>query len=141
MRWRGRRQSRNVEDRRGQSFVRSRKGAGSGAMILLILAGLFFGEDVQRVLSFFVGGDTGSGYEQTAQRPQSNPGQNDEAAQFVRVVLAETEDTWNAVFASVNRTYQPPILVLYEDQVQSACGVGSAASGPFIAHAMASSSS
>ena len=135
MRWRGRRQSRNVEDRRGQRFIRSRKGAGSGVMILLILAGVFFGEDVQRVLSFFVGGDTSSGYqpgyEQSAQGSQTKIGQNDEAAQFVSVILAETEDTWNAIFARANRTYQPPILVLYEDQVQSACGVNSAASGPF----------
>ena len=46
MRWRGRRQSRNIEDRRGQSFVRSKKGMGGGAMIILILAGLFFGKEV-----------------------------------------------------------------------------------------------
>jgi len=129
MRWRGRRQSRNVEDRRGQSFVRSKKGVGGGAMLLLILAGLFFGEDVQRVLSLFVGGDgQQSSYQETA---PASPRQDDDAAQFVRVVLAETEDTWNAVFAQAGEQYQPPKLVLYENQVQSACGYSSASSGPF----------
>lgn len=129
MRWRGRRQSNNVEDRRGQSFVRSKRGIGGGATILLILAGLFFGEDVQSILSLFVGGQG-----QQVQQPQAsraNQAQTDEAAQFVRTVLAETEDTWTAVFAESGQTYQPPRLVLYEDQVQSACGVSSAASGPF----------
>jgi len=132
MRWKGRRQSRNVEDRRGQSFIRSKKGAGGGAMILLILAGLLFGEDVQKILSLFVGGGN---HQQTYQEPRprhpSTSKQNDEAAQFVGVVLAETEDTWSAVFARAGQRYQPPTLVLYEERVQSACGVGSAASGPF----------
>ncbi|GHA08980.1 hypothetical protein GCM10008090_18630 [Arenicella chitinivorans] len=129
MRWRGRRQSGNVEDRRGRGLVRSKKGVGGGAMIILILAGLFFGEDVQKILSLFVG-NPGT---QTASTPQqsSTPAQNDEAKQFVSVVLAETEDTWAAVFAQAGQRYQPPKLVLYQDQVQSACGVGSAASGPF----------
>jgi len=131
MRWRGRRQSRNVEDRRGQSFIRSKKGAGGGAMILLLLAGLFFGEDVKNILSLFVGGGNQQrpSYQQAPSK--ASQAQNDEASQFVRVVLAETEDTWNAVFAQAGQTYRPPTLVLYENQVQSACGVSSAASGPF----------
>lgn len=130
MRWRGRRQSRNVEDRRGQSFVRSKKGVGGGAMIILILAGLFFGEDVQKILSLFVGNTADQA--STQPRPSSeNTQANDEAKQFVSVVLAETEDTWNAIFSGVGQRYQPPKLVLYQDRVQSACGLGSAASGPF----------
>lgn len=131
MRWRGRRQSRNVEDRRGQSFIRSNKGAGGGAMILLLLAGLFFGEDVKDILSLFVGdGGQQDGYQQAAPAA-AGPRQDDDAAQFVGVVLAETEDTWNAVFSQAGQRYQPPKLVLYEDQVQSACGYSSASSGPF----------
>lgn len=129
MRWRGRRQSKNVEDRRGQSFIRSKRGAGGGAAILLVLAGLFFGKDVQNILSLFVGNQGQQVQQQRA--PRANQAQNDEAAQFVRTVLAETEDTWTAVFAKSGQTYQPPRLILYEDQVQSACGVSSAASGPF----------
>lgn len=131
MRWRGRRQSDNVVDRRGQRMIRSKRGAGGGAMILLILAGLFFGEDVQKVLSLFVGNSNQSTY-QTNQAANSSTPQNDEASQFVRVILAETEDTWNAIFAKrMGQRYQPPQLILYEGQVNSACGLGSAASGPF----------
>jgi len=129
MRWRGRRQSNNVEDRRGRSMIRSKRGAGGGAAIVLILVGLFFGEDVQNVLSLFVGPQS-----QQAQRPQvsrNSQTQNDEAAQFVSTILAETEDTWSTVFAQSGQRYQPPKLVLYEDMVDSACGRSSAASGPF----------
>jgi len=134
MRWRGRRQSRNVEDRRGsdrrgRSLPRSKRGAGGGAAILLILVGLFFGEDVQKVLSLFV--DTQGQQVQQQSTPRATPAQNDEAAQFVSTILAETEDTWSAIFVQSGQTYQPPKLVLYEDQVRSACGVNSAASGPF----------
>jgi len=127
MRWRGRRQSDNVEDRRGRGFTRGRKGASGGAMILLVLAGLFFGDEVKSILSLFVGG----GQQSYQQAEPGTSTQNDEASQFVRVVLAETEDTWNSVFATLGRRYQPPKLVLYEDRVQSACGVSTAASGPF----------
>ncbi len=129
MRWRGRRQSSNVEDRRGRSMVRSKRGAGGGAAIILILIGLFFGEDVQKVLSLFVGTDAQLTQQQSA--PPATRAQNDDAAQFVRTILAETEDTWGAVFAQSGQRYQAPKLVLYEDQVNSACGIGSAASGPF----------
>ncbi len=129
MRWRGRRQSSNVEDRRGRSMIRSKRGASGGAAIILIIAGLFFGEDVQNILSLFVGAQN----PQTQTQPGGNtrPTGNDEAAQFVRTILAETEDTWNAVFAQSGQRYKAPKLVLYENQVNSACGLGSAASGPF----------
>jgi len=130
MRWRGRRQSDNVVDRRGRGgFARGKRGAGGGAMILLILAGLFFGEEVKNILSLFVGAESQQSVQQAT--PNANKTQNDEAAQFVGVVLAETEDTWNTVFAQMGRQYQPPKLVLYEGQVRSACGVSSSASGPF----------
>lgn len=132
MRWRGRRQSSNVEDRRGKSFVKGKRGAGGGAAIILILVGLFFGNDVKNILSLFVG-NQGSQSTQVSQQSGSSSGQasNDEAAQFVKTILAETEDTWNSVFAQSGQRYQPPKLVLYDNQVQSACGVSSAASGPF----------
>jgi predicted metalloprotease len=97
-------------------------------MVLLVLAGLFFGDEVKNILSLFVGGGSQPQYEQAAAPTQQ---QNDDASQFVRVILAETEDTWNAVFAKMGRRYQPPQLVLYQDRVQSACGVSSSASGPF----------
>jgi len=128
MKWRGRRQSSNVDDRRGRKMVTGKRGASGGAMILLILAGVFFGEDVQKVLSLFVNNN-----QTTHQQPTTNKqtAANDEAAQFVRVILAETEDTWDTVFAQMGKRYQRPKLVMYEGQVRSACGLGSAASGPF----------
>lgn len=112
-------------------MLRSKRGAGGGAAIILILAGLFFGEDVKNILSLFVG-NQGAQVQQTQhqKRPVAHA-KNDEAAQFVKTVLAETEDTWTAVFAKVGQRYQPPKLILYENQVQSACGVSTSASGPF----------
>ena len=131
MKWRGRRQSDNVVDRRGGGGMRrgGRRAAGGGAAVLVVLAGLFFGQDVGNIAGALLSG-SGQPAQQPAQ-PQSNPAKQDEASQFVRVVLAETEDTWNRVFAKMGRQYQPPKLILYSGQVQSACGVSSAASGPF----------
>jgi len=135
MRWRGRRQSDNVVDRRGRGYSgnrRRRRGIGGGAMIIVLLAGLFFGKDVSNMLGLLLGGG-GSQITQSAPS-QSQPlpsREQDEAAQFVSVVLAETEDTWNAVFAKLGQQYRPPKLVLYSGMVQSACGVSSAQSGPF----------
>jgi len=126
LRWRGRRRSDNVVDRRGKRVV-GKKGASGGAVIILVLAGLFFGKDVQQILSLFVGSDQSANYSQSP----SSSSQNDETANFVKVILAETEDTWDAVFAQIGQRYQRPKLVMYEGQVNSACGVGSAASGPF----------
>lgn len=127
MRWKGRRKSGNVIDRRGSRVVLKR-GASGGAMILLVLAGLFFGEDVQKVLSLFVGGGNQS---EVVTQGSVSSNQSDDTADFVKVILAETEDTWDAVFAEIGQRYQRPHLIMYEGQVNSACGVGSAASGPF----------
>ncbi|HEX4913574.1 MAG TPA: neutral zinc metallopeptidase, partial [Vicinamibacterales bacterium] len=68
--------------------------------------------------------------QQTQQVPTGAP-TNDPAAEFVSVVLGDTEETWNRIFQSAGRQYQEPVLVLFEGQVQSACGGASAASGPF----------
>lgn len=132
MRWRGRRQSDNVVDRRGRgvSSRGGRRGLGGGAMVLLLLAGLFFGKDVSNILGLVLGGGSSITTQQAPRNPVQTAEQ-DEAAQFVSVVLAETEDTWNAVFAKMGRQYQPPKLVLYSGSVRSACGVSSAQAGPF----------
>ena len=68
--------------------------------------------------------------QQTQQVPTGAP-QNDPAAEFVSVVLGDTEETWNRIFQSAGREYREPVLVLFDGQVQSACGGASAASGPF----------
>ena len=134
MRWRGRRQSDNVVDRRGRSVRNGgRKAVGGGAMIILLLVSVFFGEDVSKILGLFIGGGqqvSSQQYETSSRLPQ-NAGQEDQASQFASVVLAETEDTWNNVFTQMGRSYQLPKLVLYTGQVRSACGIGQAQSGPF----------
>lgn len=143
MDWRGRRQSRNVDDRRGQP-MRSAGGAGGilmlvrflpmmlrskiGRMVLVLGVVVFFGArllgiDLLQVVD---------GSSQTASRStqQFSP-QEQELAEFVSVVLADTEDTWNGIFAASGQRYEEPRLVLFSNRVNSACGTASSAVGPF----------
>lgn len=137
MRWRGRRQSDNVEDRRGGGFRAGsrRKSLGGGAMIIVVLVGLFFGEDVSKIVGFLLNTGSSSVSQQASQAPSrqsaNSSAQSDELSQFVKVVLAETEDTWDSVFQQIGQRYQPPTLVLFDGRVSSACGTSTAASGPF----------
>lgn len=134
MRWRGRRKSDNIEDRRGQSYSGRGRGGkiGGGGFIILMLIGVFFGQDISSMLAPLFSGPSNSAYQNSSPASRGAPtAQDDEAAQFVSVILAETEDTWNAVFARLGKRYQAPTLVLYNDRVSSACGVSSAQSGPF----------
>ncbi len=124
MRWRQGRRSTNVEDRRGGRGGRRGVKVGGGMVVLALLAALLLGEDPGQVLDL-LGGDGQASLQQPA------PPANDAEADFVSVVLADTEDTWSALFASYGERYQPPRLVLYDDVVQSACGLGEAATGPF----------
>jgi hypothetical protein len=132
MRLEGGRESRNVEDRRGEPGPRGggmRRGGivggGLGGIVLVLLA-LFFGVDPSVVIQ---GGGGPAPAPSAAGRPA--PPSNDEATIFARRVLAETEDVWNPVFQSLGRRYQEPVLVLYSDAVQSACGVAQSQVGPF----------
>src|SRR5215213_4060842 len=122
MLWQGRRGSSNVEDRRGMSGGQVAVGGGILGVIAL-------------VLNFLLGGDG-------AQLPQQLPNQNvplsteeqaadDQRAEFVKVVLAETEDVWNNLFQQSGKNYAEPTLVLFRDGTQSACGSASSATGPF----------
>ena len=131
MRWRGRRKSENIDDRRGRRISSGGRKMGGGAMIIVVLAGLFFGQDVSNILGLFLGNSGTQSQYETQSGSATNQQANDETAQFVSVVLAETEDTWNRVFAKMGQRYQAPKLVLYSSMVQSACGASSAASGPF----------
>jgi len=126
MQWLGRRGSSNVEDRRGIS--------GGG----LVTGGGILGVIIYFVYTFLSGGDI-----DPSQIPQVNPQANrtelsaeekkadDQRADFVKVVLADTEDVWNKLLKESGQQYQEPTLVLFRDVVQSACGNASAASGPF----------
>ena len=150
MRWRGRRQSRNVDDQRFNSssgFGGMSGGRGGGILRLLPLALRFLGVKGTVVAAlaigafvYFGGGDLGAllggGGNTGALAPQSQGPRQESAAEaelveFVKVVLADTEDTWHALFAARGKTYQEPRLVLFRGAVRSACGMGQAAMGPF----------
>src|SRR6187397_917747 len=122
MLWQGRKGSTNVEDRRGMSGGQVAVGGGILGVIAL-------------VLNFLLGGDA-------SQLPQQLPNQNapasaeqqaadDQRAQFVGVVLQDTEDVWNTLFQKGGKNYEEPPLVLFSGLTQSACGTASSATGPF----------
>jgi predicted metalloprotease len=145
MEWKGRRQSDNVEDRRGAStggspFGRGggfripigggRRGGGGlsiGGIVLILIICWVTGINPLTLLS---GGDIGLDGSGTQQETNRAPA-NDDTTAFVRTVLAETEDTWNGIFQANGQTYQEPSLVLFSGQVNSACGFASSATGPF----------
>ena len=126
MLWRGRRQSNNVEDRRGQ-FVRGGTAIGSGGIIIALIAVFIFGQDPLVVLQ--------SLQQQNGSISRSEPyqpsDQEQEIFNFVSVVLADTEDTWGQIFQKTGQIYKPPSLVVFTDMTPTACGTGQAASGPF----------
>jgi len=140
MRWKRLRKSQNIEDRRGQRRSRGipRRGGGmkigGGAGIILVLLGLFFGQDI---ISQLTGGPVSSGgMPRLGQQPGQNNGtiavrNDDEAGQFISSVLGTTEDVWGGLFKHYGQTYQAPNLVLFSDAVSSACGRTSSAAGPF----------
>ena len=125
MRWRGERQSTNIEDRRGLSGGKIAVGGGIGSIVILVLA-LLFGIDPQQFLEQVP--ENPPSQVQTS-RPQNT--EEDQLKQFVGVVLAKSEDVWNDVFRQNGRQYREPTLVLFTDQVRSACGMAGAAVGPF----------
>ncbi len=124
MRWRGERESGNVEDRRGMSGGRKVVAGGGIGAIIIVIIGLITGKDLSSFLPFLQGDNT------TVQQ-QSGPRPDDTTAQFVSVVLASTEDVWNNIYRQNNATYQQPKLEIFEDGTQSACGAASSAMGPF----------
>jgi len=125
MRWRGERQSDNIEDRRGISRGGMAIGGGLGGIVILVIA-LLFGADPRQLLEQLPTQDAPG--TQTS-RP-TNP-QEEELKQFVRTVLASTEDVWTDQFRQLGRRYRKPTLVLFTDSVDSACGRAGAAVGPF----------
>jgi len=128
MRWRGERESENVEDRRGIRVGGPGVAIGGGGLLLIIALALFTGQDPTVLLEQLTGGPSVSVDPKQAGRDGAL---SDELGRFSSVVLASTEDVWRQTFASGGRRYQAPTLVLFSDAVQSACGFGSAAAGPF----------
>jgi predicted metalloprotease len=125
MRWRGREQSDNIEDRRGMSAKRVGGIGGVGAIVVALIA-IYFGQDPSAVLQGLSQGAPG---EATGPYQESAP--EAEMRQMIGVVLKDTEMTWTRIFAQAGRQYAEPTLVLFKDAVDSACGSASSAMGPF----------
>ncbi len=128
MRWKTGRRSSNIEDRRGRRAGPVVFKGGIGTIVLVLAASYFLGINPLDILMMQTG--TGSGTDVSQSDWQPSP-EEQQMADFVSVVLADTEDTWTEIFRQSGKTYQEPNLVLYSGAVQSACGMGSAAMGPF----------
>lgn len=123
MLWKGRRESSNVEDRRGLSGGKIAAGGGLIGVVLL-LVNVFLGDgDISDLTQAVPQQQT----EMTAEEKAAD----DERAGFVKVVLADTEDVWDKLFQQQGKNYQKPTLVLFRGYTESACGSASSASGPF----------
>jgi len=160
MRWQGRRESENVEDRRdeggayddgggggfgfpfpgggggGFQIPMGQGGGGIGVIGLIIIAGiaLLLGVDPRAILSGGGGEEMPGGrHIQLPSDPTKRniSAEDDSMKKFVSVVLADTEDTWSKIFADKGQRYTPPKLVLYRDGIQSGCGAASSQMGPF----------
>jgi predicted metalloprotease len=147
MRWQGRRQSSNIEDRRGQGGfpggmgggmgpriripggVRAGGGIGGGGIVVIIIflaIAWFAGINPLELLS-----GSPSSLGPVSQQTGELGAPDDEGGQFIATVLAETEDTWTGIFSAEGARYDPPTLVLFNGSTSSACGFASAAVGPF----------
>ena len=132
MRWQGRREGDNAEDRRGQSGspmgggggFRLPSGKGGIVLLIIVLVAGYYGVDLTGMLT----GEPVS-QQQTTQRSISP--QDEEAAKFTKVILADTEDTWGAIFKDMGRQYPQPKLVMYRGATRTACGTGQSVMGPF----------
>jgi len=127
MRWQMGRRSDNIEDRRGIGMGGVAVGGGLGTIVLVVIA-MFLGVDPSVVLQ---GGGTDVNTAPPAVERRAPSPEEDQLKEFVSVVLADTEDTWTAIFRGMNREYRDPKLVLFTGMVQSACGTAQAAVGPF----------
>ncbi len=122
MRWKGRRKSSNVEDRRGKKTGIA--GGGVGIIVVMLIVWLLGGNPLELLDNVQL--DNSSTTTEYLGSEEEN-----ELAEFVSVVLAETEIVWNNIFKQEGASYKLPKLVLYSGRVQSACGLSSAATGPF----------
>jgi len=161
MRWRKGRRSSNIEDRRsagasggfgrgfrlpggfgrGMRFPGSRHGGGLSrgvrrggiggvGLIIVVVIFMLFGGDLGNLFGGAISTGPTSSYTQRTQ-PMQPTSQGGDLADFVSVILADTEDTWHALFGRMDRTYREPTVVLFSGQVRSACGFATAATGPF----------
>ncbi|HEY0207476.1 neutral zinc metallopeptidase [Acerihabitans sp.] len=127
MRWQGRRESDNVEDRRNSSSgggglrIPLRGKTGVVVLIVVVAAG-YYGIDLTPLLT---------GGQPAQQSSPQRTGPDDEAVKFTSVILATTEDTWKEIFQRTGNTYAPPRLVMYRGAMRTGCGTGQSVMGPF----------
>jgi predicted metalloprotease len=125
MRWKGRRESSNVEDRRSMSPRGKGMVGGSIGTIAIVIVVLLLGGDPTSILQNIQTDD------QSLFQNYTESAEDKELVQFVSVVLAETENVWRGIFKDEGSTYSEPKLVLFSGRVESACGIAGAATGPF----------
>ncbi|KHN66582.1 metallopeptidase [Acinetobacter oleivorans] len=128
MRWKGRRISTNVEDRRGGGGARA-GGISIIGLVVAFVAWKFFGVDPQQ--AYQATQQVTASQQSNATAPESLTAEQKEASDFVGTVLADTEDTWTPIFKQLGKTYTPPRLVLFSGMIQSGCGTAQSAMGPF----------
>ncbi|MEC6127067.1 neutral zinc metallopeptidase [Acinetobacter ursingii] len=128
MRWKGRRISTNVEDRRGGGAAKA-GGISILGLIIAFVAWKFFGVDPQ--MAYQATKSVTQQQQVSDQAPQQLTPEQEEASEFVGTVLADTEDTWSPIFKQLGGTYTPPKLVMFSGAIRSGCGTAQAAMGPF----------
>ncbi|MFM6958977.1 MAG: neutral zinc metallopeptidase, partial [Acinetobacter sp.] len=129
MRWKGRRVSTNVEDRRGGGGAKA-GGISILGLVVAFVAWKFFGVDPQQAYQA-TQAVTSAQSSQQGTAPQNLTAEQKEASDFVGTILADTEDTWTPIFQQLGVTYKTPHLVLFSGVVKSGCGTAQAAMGPF----------
>ncbi len=138
MRWQGRRESDNVEDRRDQSSgnggiggggIRIPRGKGGVIILIVVVVAGYYGYDLTPLL----GGGSGSSVSTTQPHTQGHvqSSSDQQAAKFTSVILASTEDTWSEIFQKMGKHYVNPKLVMYRGQTTTGCGTGQSVMGPF----------
>lgn len=135
MRWKGREQSSNVEDRRGSRRAPAAALGGGGLLVIVVtLVAMYFGMDQRQAAQIANQVQQFADAQAPAQAPaERGAGVNDESREFVSVILRDTEKVWGTLFQTSVRggDYEPPKLVIFADSTQSRCGTASAATGPF----------
>lgn len=125
MRWQGRRQSENIEDRRGMGRKGLSVGGGVGAVVALVIY-LFFGGKGDKITQI-----TQSLQKNEPSKVRPLTAQQKDLGNFAAVILADTEDVWNSLFQKSGRRYREPKMVLFSEATESACGYAQSATGPF----------
>ncbi len=132
MQWRNSGESSNIEDRRGMSGTGMAIGGGGIGTLLLVLVLWLCGADPSTLLSLLSGGGSQQTTQTQQQQQQTNPQGEDADKKFVASILKTTEDAWGEILPQqTGIRYRDPTLVLFTNQVQSACGVAGSSTGPF----------